>query len=88
MRLIFLTFGMTFALTACQTLGITQKPSPSEQVLEILSTAPELDGTCILLCIEKDCLVVDRRQSQKGLKCEVPRKTRVPSGRGKLSSVQ
>lgn len=87
MRLIFLTFQMTFALTACQTLGITEKPSPSEQVLEILSTAPELDGTCILLCIEKDCLVVDRRKPGKGPKCEVPRKTRIPPGRTKLSSL-
>jgi hypothetical protein len=87
MRLILMTFHMTLALTACQTLGITEKPSPSEQVLEILSTAPELNGNCILLCIEKDCLVVDRRKPEKGLKCEVPRKTRVPSGRGKLSSL-
>jgi len=87
MRLFILTFGLTFALTACQTLGITEKPSPSEQVLEILSTAPELDGNCILICIENDCLAVDRRKPGKGPKCEVPRKTRVPSGRGKLSSL-
>ena len=87
MRLILLTFGMTFVMTGCQTIGITDKPSPSEQVLEILSTAPELDGTCILLCIEKDCLVVDRRKSEKGPKCEIPRKTRVPTGRTKLSSL-
>jgi hypothetical protein len=80
-------FILIFALTGCQTLGITDKPSPSEQVLEILSTAPELDGNCILLCIEKDCLVVDRRKSAKGPKCEIPRKTRVPPGRTKLSSL-
>jgi len=87
MRQLFMTFHMTFALMGCQTLGITDKPSASEQVLEILSTAPELDGNCILLCIEKDCLVVDRRNPEKGLKCEVPRKTHVSSGRGKLSSL-
>ncbi len=75
-------------MAGCQTLGITKAPSPTEQVLEILSTAPELNGNCILLCIEKDCLVVDRRENAKGPKCEIPRKTRVSKGGERISSAR
>ncbi len=81
MRILFLCL----LISGCQTLGITDKPSPSEQVLEILSTAPELDGNCILLCIDKDCVAIDRRKLEKGPACEVPRKTRIPKGRQRLS---
>jgi len=32
----------------------------SEQIFETLSTSPEFLGMSILLCIDKDCLTVDR----------------------------
>lgn len=38
--------------------------SDSEKVLDTLSTSPEFQDTAILLCIEKDCVTVDRRGSK------------------------
>jgi len=45
------------------------KPEPdgmsdSERVFDTLSTSPEFRDTAILLCIDKDCLTVDRRGSK------------------------
>jgi hypothetical protein len=38
--------------------------SDSERVFDTLSTSPEFRDTAILLCIDKDCLTVDRRGSK------------------------
>ena len=64
MRLLFLMIALL--LVACTTTDNQDELSDSEQIYETLSTSPEFKDRTILLCIDKDCLSIDRGKIKKG----------------------
>jgi hypothetical protein len=49
-------------LNSCTTVEKSEPLSDSEIILQSLSTSSEFRDTAILLCIDKDCITVDRRR--------------------------
>ena len=53
-------------LAACASIEEHEPESDSSKIFETLSTSPEFKDTTILLCIDKDCLSIDRQEVKKG----------------------
>ena len=47
-------------LINCASVDEPDPMTDSERIFETLSTSPEFRDTAILLCIDKDCLTIDR----------------------------
>jgi len=48
-------------LNSCTTVQEPVNLSDSEMIMQSLSTSSEFQDTAILLCIDKDCVTLDRR---------------------------
>lgn len=58
-------------LINCASVDEPDPITDSERIFETLSTSPEFRDTSILLCIDKDCLTVDRHSLKPSSKRRV-----------------